>query len=151
MVRKFYPTSTTVSIGAVVADNERLASETAPSSGSLTATIAVSASEYAFAWVTPANEPGYAAWDDWVNDGDDYFIVLDVTAIGASLSLRTVLFGPTAFTSDLSAITGTQPGSDWSSTTGTGVKTSRETSSGTWSSGATTRFGARVYVRHDGT
>jgi hypothetical protein len=141
-------TNSTVSIGAITADHETTADETGDSN-TLTATIAVSATENAFAWVTGSGVPNNAAWDD--TDGSNFRTFANVTTIESTLSLVNASSYTVAFSSDLSSITD-QASLTWNATTGTGQKTGTPGTGKTWSGvDGTTRIGSVISVIHDGT
>ena len=155
MTKKWYPTTTTVAIGWTAADNEILASQAAPGSGSLTSTVAVSATEVSFAWASPNGEPNESTWPTYTASSYDYHISLNISSIGASLSL---VLGDssgsylTAWTADLSSVNRTISDLTWSSTTGTGVKTATPTGDGHLIGASdTSRIGSTIRVNHNGT
>ena len=146
MTKKWYTTTTTVGLPGL-ADNEVLASQTAPVSGSLTATIAVSATETGFAWVSPSGEPNEASWPTASNGNSDYHVSINVSSIGSSLSLTAGNIP--YFPDDLSLQYGFANGT-FTSTTGTGVKTTTISFAFGASPGSTDRIGGTVSVNHNG-
>ena len=154
MTKKWYPTSSAATL-EFTADNEQLGSQTAPVSGSLTATIAVGATEGAFGWVSPSGEPNVADWPTAAAASSDYSVVVDVSSIGANLSLvdggldvgsHIYVFNdpPTSFWSRNPVV--------WSSTTGTGTKTTTmQSESFALEEPASKLIGCQVAVNHNGT
>src|SRR3990167_1400257 len=125
-VHKQYLTATTFAAlsgyTGATADNEVELSATAPGSGSLTASIAPTATETAIAAAVPA-----AIHDD--NDwtalpAADTQFVIDVSSIGADLELKETALLPQRFDST-GALVDRASGTlgTWDSATGTGVKT----------------------------
>jgi len=151
VTKKWYPTTTTVDHTLFTADNENLASQTAPGSGSLTSTVGVSSTETSFLWVSPSGEPNVSDWPAASAGSTDYAVSLNVSSIGSSLSLVDDASRIASSTDDLTGTAGAWE-LTWSSTTGTGVKTTTLTNTESEAVDMSTRrILARVSVNHNGT